>query len=565
MRRRRRNSSNLGVSLFPFLAVLICTLGVLIVLLVIAVQSASVGQHEQQAAMAEKAGQVAEKQARQKEILEDLADKIEEQSIRAEGLGAMRPEAKKELTSARDYRSYLQKEIDSLEDEAKQLAAEIEVFSEDRMKAAETLDQSDVDALRKQVADADYRLLEKRNSVVNVSEKKYAIVPYHGTGGTKRVPVFIECDIDGLVLQPWDIRLSKDDFAHPVIAGNPVDAALMTIRNYFEKYNLADNDQRPYPLLVIRPDGAQSYGLARRSLISWDDEFGYELVSSEKVLDFGEVDSQLESEIRDAVENAKQNQLAIKRRQYEIAKARGQLARRNAGGSGDGYGPGLRASSRKGGFVVEGGGRSGERNERWSGDSRSNLASTGDRDQAGNELEGGEFGNSGDDKKLAANESLDRSFKGLSSGSNQSTAESNGNLSAGNSSAAQRADSLARTRGANWALPTETAGATGYVRPVSVTCRPNEVLLEDAGGKLVSVSFDAEDSVAIDKLVTIIWQRIDTWGVAGNNAYWKPGLKVNVTEGARDRFESIKALLSGSGLTVEESQRTAQRHRDEKR
>ena len=40
MRRHRKRRSPAGVSLFPFLAVLICTLGVLIVLLVIAVKAA---------------------------------------------------------------------------------------------------------------------------------------------------------------------------------------------------------------------------------------------------------------------------------------------------------------------------------------------------------------------------------------------------------------------------------------------------------------------------------------------------------------------------------------------
>jgi uncharacterized protein YlxW (UPF0749 family) len=40
MRRRRKKRSQLSVSLFPFLAVLICTLGVLIVMLVMAVKSA---------------------------------------------------------------------------------------------------------------------------------------------------------------------------------------------------------------------------------------------------------------------------------------------------------------------------------------------------------------------------------------------------------------------------------------------------------------------------------------------------------------------------------------------
>ena len=40
MKRLKRPKSGISVSLFPFLAVLICTMGVLIVLLVIAVKAA---------------------------------------------------------------------------------------------------------------------------------------------------------------------------------------------------------------------------------------------------------------------------------------------------------------------------------------------------------------------------------------------------------------------------------------------------------------------------------------------------------------------------------------------
>ena len=42
MRKNRRQATGLAVSLFPFLAVLICTMGMLIVMLVLAVKSSAV-------------------------------------------------------------------------------------------------------------------------------------------------------------------------------------------------------------------------------------------------------------------------------------------------------------------------------------------------------------------------------------------------------------------------------------------------------------------------------------------------------------------------------------------
>ena len=49
MSRLRKNRNQPNVSLFPFLAVLICTLGVLIVMLVLAVKSAEVAKEAEQA------------------------------------------------------------------------------------------------------------------------------------------------------------------------------------------------------------------------------------------------------------------------------------------------------------------------------------------------------------------------------------------------------------------------------------------------------------------------------------------------------------------------------------
>ena len=61
MRRRKKNRTQLSVSLFPFLAVLICTLGVLIVMLVMAVKSADVQSAKKQAEdNSEKLAQIAE-------------------------------------------------------------------------------------------------------------------------------------------------------------------------------------------------------------------------------------------------------------------------------------------------------------------------------------------------------------------------------------------------------------------------------------------------------------------------------------------------------------------------
>ena len=542
MRRRRSKSVKPGVSLFPFLAVLICTLGVLIVLLVLAVKSASIKQEDLENAVAaseveaaEEAAAIVAKQQHQKEVITDLENDIDLHILEAEGFGDDRPRIRREVVKAREYRAHLNKEIDEIEEQAKQLLEEMKLLDSDFKSVETRIDDVELKRLDQQIETAQSELFKKRSEVRVVEQKKYSIVPYHGAGGTKRVPVFVECDRDGLTLQPWGIRLSRDDFYHPVAAGNPVDAALSTVRNYYQKYELTEKDQRPYPLLVVRPDGAQSYGLARRSLVSWDDEFGYELVSQDKDLEFGTVDAQLEKEIRSAVATAKQNQLALKRRRSLNGTQRNGSGQRYAGsGTGRGGSGGLRASSQHGGFVREGGGsRSGE----------SNQQVAYDQSQSG-----------GENARISSDVSSTSASNSNASGSSASdSSQTSGGPSA--NGAASPTASLANSRGANWALPTQTSGATGYVRPLSLILSNDSMAIRNTAGQRVTIPIGANPTKGVDKMVNIIWQRIDAWGIAGSNAFWKPSLAVDVQPGARQRFEMLKQMLRGSGLGVEEVSR----------
>ena len=85
-----------------------------------------------------------------------------------------------------------------------------------------------------------------------------------------------------------------------------------------------------------------------------------------------------------------------------------------------------------------------------------------------------------------------------------------------------------------------------------MSCSADSVTLKNTAGKLVTIEIGQQPTQAIDRMVNIIWQRIDAWGIAGANAYWKPNLAVTVEPGGDQQFERIKAMLDGSGLGVEE-------------
>jgi hypothetical protein len=64
----------------------------------------------------------------------------------------------------------------------------------------------------------------------------------------------------------------------------------------------------------------------------------------------------------------------------------------------------------------------------------------------------------------------------------------------------------------------------------------------------------AKTKDSVDALIAEIWKTIDRWGIAGQQAFWKPELRFSIMPGGEKRFEDLRVLLDQSGLIVEVSQ-----------
>lgn len=538
--KKRRQSERLTVSLFPFLAVLICTLGILIVLLVISVQSASVEADTRTAAS----------QAEQQQQLTDALERAELIEFEAQNVESVRADVSERLAISKSDRSYLQQQIKDLESEARSVYLQYSALQKRRDQDSNLVDEAvvtkaELDQLAESIASVQQQIDLKRAEVPQIAATtNYQVVPYSGGGGTARRPIYIECDANGLTLRPLDIRLKKSDFVDPNRIGNVLDSALLAIRAYYEKHGLADDETKPYPLLIVRPEGAWAYSLARRAMKSWDDEFGYELVDRDTPLSFGKSDGQLEKEIRATIETAHRRQLAIvTRSRYRDVKF-GTGWRDGRGGS---------ASASSAGHIP-----------------------TGVKERTGNSLQQA----SHDQEQLPsashaggaeANHQAGRasgSFTGIESSSKSknsltSTGANNaggpggqgqfGAAPASKSGATAATESIAQTRGANWALPSQTTGARAYVRPIRVGCGKEQLHILSQNQIVGTIELGMHTKDSVDALVSEIWKTIDRWGIAGQNAFWKPELRFSVLPGGQQRFEDLQTLLDQSGLIVEVS------------
>jgi len=298
-----RRREGLAPNLFPFLAVLICTLGTLILLLALVAQNA--GDAVAASTEPKPSAEQIEKQRQLVEADSELDRRIGEAKWHREQVVKIRDEQTAEIDERRTRQSHLEDHVNRLRDELKRLEAEIEAAQDDSVKPAASKDA--IAALKASV-DEEKSKIEKLKTEQQSHTPRIVIVPHKGPNGTDRRPIYIECRADGVYIQPGNVAIDPKYLENNIPGLNPLDAALKAIRLYAMK-NYGDLDA-PYPLIVVRPDGIETYAAARYAMKDWDDQYGYELVPGEVKLAYPEPDAVLNDQVDNAIAKAVREQQA---------------------------------------------------------------------------------------------------------------------------------------------------------------------------------------------------------------------------------------------------------------
>ena len=576
---RMRDRDGAGVSLFPFLAVLISTMGALILLLVVFARQARL-----QAAQATEA-QTAEI-AQQQEDLE-----------RARGMAAWeKDELKKSREKTEAQLAQARLALGHVEDHARRLAGEF-----GRLEAAwveldrcETEGDRHHEQYQAQLADVESKIdlarreLDQTRNDAELRKRSYAVIPYQGPNGTRRRPIYIECRSDSVLLQPEGILLTAEDFVGPMGPGNPLEAALRAIREHILRTETGQDGEQPaepYPLLLVRPSGIEAYTHARAAMKSWGSDFGYELIEDDWKVEFDEPNPELARQVAEAVAAARRNLAILARavpRHYGgyqaptyVAKPyRGGVVRigghdREAGDTGQpsgGTGWGKTPPSLPGTPADHGGGNAGPNGTRSGTPAGTNAGHNPLRGEQRRESNlygrpgigrsklsgvdgalGGERENASD-----ANGSAPRPGEWIPQPTSGESSRPNGPSGEG------PASPLAEIRGKNWALPDAANGSLGITRPIRVNCHQDRLELvpniDRAHPQVVALRDRTEDTV--DTFISAVWDHMKSWGIAGRGMYWQPILNVQVVAGAEGRFADLKMLLESSGLEVKRREGT---------
>lgn len=325
IRNRRGKREAPRLSLFPFLAVLICTMGALMLLLLF------VSRQARLQAARDLAAKDAEKQTK-------IAADMEMVQWRVDQLKSSRTQTAAQLAEARRFLGHIEDHGRRLRDQFAELSAEAKKAAAEGLKPGRFAPPGE-DELRRlegQIAEAQQALAQSQQAASN-RPRSYAIIPYDGPNRTRRRPIYIECRSDAVVLQPENMVFGEADFDPPLGPGNPLAAAVRAAREQMlmERNLDPQNAGEPYPLLLVRPDGILAYDCALAAMKSWGSDFGYELINADWQLKYPPSDPNVARAVAQAVELARQEHARL------VAAAPSKYGKRPSSGlfhssSGDG-------------------------------------------------------------------------------------------------------------------------------------------------------------------------------------------------------------------------------------
>ena len=375
----RRSKETLAVQLFPFLAVLVCTMGSLIFLLLVTTREI------RSRAVALAAHQQAEREsASAKSILPVMslanpaptpieisrAAEPEPALPQDDGFEAALAEREREqsqlnsswrtkaslLTTERDHQKTLlarrqslvevsAEKIAALQADVKRLELELGRLAGETAATSQTTDSTDRIILEQQIALMKKRLRAAQVADATTSNDQFQVVPFDPQTGTNRRPIMIECTAAGIRFIPEDILITADDmqgFTHKV---NPLAAGTGALINYWTAWNLKQRqphmEPEPYVLMLVRPDGVYAYYVAMKMLEPIRTAQGYELIEESTVLKVPEVDPGAKLACQTAVNRL----LAERENVYRAAISGGSTGSvfgggvsRRGGGSGTAFG-----------------------------------------------------------------------------------------------------------------------------------------------------------------------------------------------------------------------------------
>lgn len=236
----RRDSGGEGVSLFPFLSILACVIGILM-LMITAISLGQIGRDSEDSSDPQAAVRAAERVDRFKELQQQIQQHQ-----------ALRNQLQSQLADLQNQADSVRKERNELARLREPPSAEMARQLAGQQASADAL-ASQIRQLEKDIAELDPRLKELRDELARRQEpprEADVIIQPSGSGRNLR-PYFVECAANSIVLHTSDppqriprSQLASNETFLQLLAALPEQSDAIVI-------------------FLIRPDGVATYNTAR--------------------------------------------------------------------------------------------------------------------------------------------------------------------------------------------------------------------------------------------------------------------------------------------------------------
>jgi hypothetical protein len=483
------------------------------------------------------------------ELLEQIKLKAEEAEWFAQNLAKVKKEAAEKLAENQTKLAIAEKEtqkvhaeIRRLEKLAEQLDSSTKTDPAELAKLKQLLDQK-----KQRRQQAELELAELQKEAANNS-KSYAIIPYRGANGTFRRPIYIECLAGKIIIQPEGIELTEADFQTANRPDNPFDTVLRVIRQYYMETNQIVRGSEPYPLIIIRPSGVEMYDKVRQAVGSWVKDFGYELVNEDWNVQYPEPSDELQSRMNVQLEVARNRMTG-----YIVAMKAAERANRMERG-----GRHYRFDNKGNVIPVDGSGmpetQSPARRTHDEPGTMPPVPTAAHVPQVEGTLAPAYTSQQRDDSPNTSAKEQAKEPPGTEQRQSQPQPPQQSSPQPDMQMKQQPMEGKS-SKGENWALKGATPFSAAVSRSVKIRCEEDKFTLVQQPGLIGVRVVPITESVysAAEKLVQVIQEFEESWGIAGEKMYWKPILKVQVVPGGERRFQELKALLRESGMVIEEA------------
>ena len=293
MRKRKK----LEVSTFPFLAVLLCTMGSLILLLLVMDKKAKKAALEKAYENAWNQSKVlqAKADADEKNTEADKKAWIKLKSEQHNDLLKKESALEQEITLLKNELALIEKgnqksniNISSEDLTKKELALSSEKSKLYSLVKKLEIEKTTADKNLKETKDLTEKIvsmeliLKELKASIDKSKFAYSIVPYFGKNGLNRKPLYIECNENGILLFPDKTLIPLND------ESDNLKIELLNRTSQLREFllqTLGPKDSTPYLMILVRPGGITNYWKLQSVIKPMDIDFGYELVDKIWVLD----------------------------------------------------------------------------------------------------------------------------------------------------------------------------------------------------------------------------------------------------------------------------------------